>query len=383
MSMSNNQEIRLCVICNAKSIGINFGVLTCAPCKAFFRRNARRKEIFETSCLHGVDDCSTKNENISYCAIRRCSSCRLRRCFTMGMKEELVRTNEENIRHKQLVDNNRRRRQLFRKKQQQKQLSIPQFITNKNVLISESDWCHISNIISAYETYCLTTYLHQRSIMPMNDTFLENKNLSLRPSTVLPMSITMALFAFLHALPATRSLSHMNQTYLCKNNLRSLLFPNTFELNQLCFKEPWQTSFDASTWRFICGDELYEQFVYIENLAEQKLITDPVITRLWMVVLYFSSSLFCLYDVRPTFKIPKKKTAIRVIQDAYVILLWNYLLHRYGDLNAVQIYSNLILVYLKMQRVGFDIGLRVRTRHELTDTHKVLNQLLTLDIKDS
>ena len=29
-----------CLVCGGKSIGLNFGVHTCSPCKAFFRRNA-------------------------------------------------------------------------------------------------------------------------------------------------------------------------------------------------------------------------------------------------------------------------------------------------------------------------------------------------------
>jgi hypothetical protein len=59
---------------------------------------------------------------VRYSQIRRCSSCRLRRCFDVGMREELVRTDEENVRHKQLVDLNRQRRETFK----QKQLSISQ-----------------------------------------------------------------------------------------------------------------------------------------------------------------------------------------------------------------------------------------------------------------
>jgi hypothetical protein len=44
----------------------------------------------------------------------------------MGMKEIFIRTDEENIQHKQLVDRNRRRRELLKQKQQEKLLVIPQ-----------------------------------------------------------------------------------------------------------------------------------------------------------------------------------------------------------------------------------------------------------------
>ncbi|CAF5049751.1 unnamed protein product, partial [Rotaria sp. Silwood1] len=51
----------------------------------------------------------------------------LRRCFEVGMKEELIRTHEENEQHKRLVDINRQRRESIRQQQQQeKQLSIAQ-----------------------------------------------------------------------------------------------------------------------------------------------------------------------------------------------------------------------------------------------------------------
>jgi ribosomal protein L37AE/L43A len=29
-----------CLVCGGRSVGVNFGVHTCSPCKAFFRRNA-------------------------------------------------------------------------------------------------------------------------------------------------------------------------------------------------------------------------------------------------------------------------------------------------------------------------------------------------------
>ncbi len=71
------------------------------------------------------------DKTILYLQIRRCSSCRLRRCFEVGMKEELVRTEEENERHKQLVNTNRKRRELLKQQhQQESQLLIPQVLND-------------------------------------------------------------------------------------------------------------------------------------------------------------------------------------------------------------------------------------------------------------
>jgi len=53
----------------------------------------------------------------------------------MGMKEIFIRTDEENIQHKQLVDRNRRRRELLKQKQQEKLVVIPQ-VKNKLQLFS-------------------------------------------------------------------------------------------------------------------------------------------------------------------------------------------------------------------------------------------------------
>ncbi len=58
------------------------------------------------------------------------------------MKEELIRTEEENQRHKQLVNMNRKRRELG--KQQQSQLAIPQ-VFKKNIYIINSYYSSLVN----------------------------------------------------------------------------------------------------------------------------------------------------------------------------------------------------------------------------------------------
>ncbi|VDM10513.1 unnamed protein product [Wuchereria bancrofti] len=71
-----------CKVCGDRAIGYNFSVITCESCKAFFRRNANRQESlkcpFNQKCV------------INVLKRRFCQSCRLQRCFQVGMKKEWI-----------------------------------------------------------------------------------------------------------------------------------------------------------------------------------------------------------------------------------------------------------------------------------------------------
>jgi len=45
-----------CLVCGGLAVGLNFGVHTCSPCKAFFRRNAVKLgvcyDIFKKKHIH-------------------------------------------------------------------------------------------------------------------------------------------------------------------------------------------------------------------------------------------------------------------------------------------------------------------------------------------
>ncbi|CAF3370198.1 unnamed protein product [Rotaria sp. Silwood1] len=382
-TISCNRE---CMVCGSKSIGINFGASTCAPCKAFFRRNARRKEVINLPCHHyDINLLKKKNININertirYLQIRRCSSCRLRRCFEVGMKEELIRTHEENEQHKRLVDINRQRRESIRQQQQQeKQLSIAQHMVNNNDLVSRIDWRHLSNIVYAYDICCVKTYLEQRINM-FADNISQEEQL-MKNYGMLPMILTISLTSFLRSLPAFQSLSRSNQAFLCKNNIRRLIFVNLHELNQSCFSEPWQVAAYISIAKFICGSELYKQFAHIEKLAEKLMIADPIITRLWIIVLFFSTPLFSYYAPKSTIIRVKNNLSFITIQNTYISLLWKYLLYRHGPMESIRIFSNLIQIFLNMLRVGIDIHTRLRMEKHLVSIDETLDELVQLDIK--
>jgi hypothetical protein len=113
---------------------------------------------------------------------------------------------------------------------------------NNSDLLNEIDWSHLSNIVYAYDTHCLKTYVEQRGKMLFYSTPEHER--TIEDYSVLPVSVTISISSFVKSLPAFQSLSRMIQNYLFTSNLRRLIFVNIHELNQSCFSEPWQVNND-------------------------------------------------------------------------------------------------------------------------------------------
>ncbi|KAF7488695.1 Nuclear hormone receptor HR96 [Sarcoptes scabiei] len=80
-----------CVVCGDRARGCNFGSITCASCKEFFRRNAFKSDklkcYFQSRC------------EINIYSRRFCAACRLEKCYRMGMRNDYIMT-EGNRKHR-------------------------------------------------------------------------------------------------------------------------------------------------------------------------------------------------------------------------------------------------------------------------------------------
>ncbi|CAG2101272.1 unnamed protein product [Medioppia subpectinata] len=85
--MSEHEFIKKCLVCGDRAIGNNFDALSCESCKAFFRRNAVKNK--ELKC-HFDDNCE-----IDVLTRRFCKKCRLKKCYTIGMKKDWILSSEE------------------------------------------------------------------------------------------------------------------------------------------------------------------------------------------------------------------------------------------------------------------------------------------------
>lgn len=73
-------KITECAVCNDRSTGKHYGVLTCEGCKSFFKRTVRNSTGYKCRNQNG---CSITRTTRS-----RCPSCRFQKCLVAGMKKE-------------------------------------------------------------------------------------------------------------------------------------------------------------------------------------------------------------------------------------------------------------------------------------------------------
>ncbi|CAG9531701.1 unnamed protein product [Cercopithifilaria johnstoni] len=84
-------EGTLCVVCSDLASGIHYSVASCNGCKTFFRRALVNKQAFQ--CQFS-DDCIV--DKSVRCG---CRSCRLKKCFDMGMDPNAIQHDRDKIRY--------------------------------------------------------------------------------------------------------------------------------------------------------------------------------------------------------------------------------------------------------------------------------------------
>ncbi|MCP9265411.1 Zinc finger, C4 type [Dirofilaria immitis] len=84
-------EGTLCVVCSDLASGIHYSVASCNGCKTFFRRALVNKQAFQ--CQFS-DDCIV--DKSVRCG---CRSCRLKKCFEMGMDPNAIQHDRDKIRY--------------------------------------------------------------------------------------------------------------------------------------------------------------------------------------------------------------------------------------------------------------------------------------------
>ncbi|CAF0954906.1 unnamed protein product [Rotaria sordida] len=364
----SNGEIRKksdlsCVVCRAVAHGYNFDAISCESCKAFFRRNA----LFNTDRLKCRRDGTCE---ITHETRRRCKSCRLKKCFAVGMRKEWILTEEEKLHKKHRIEENRRLRasntnyhisskDSMRTHDLNLQNDFLDKIEKSSLKSKSYDQCNniINNVVIAYHDRIKLDLTGYGWSYP-----LARKITGLYQIINAKNTTALHLISFYKSLHDFDILSESDKINLIKNNLRYIFFFNA----SLKYDPVHDVYHDENTndkplyGVHICeayGIDHYVRCTKIIRALHSIVQIDKRIMQVALVIFLFSKGLSITTNSNePSINNYKQ---IFHIQNKYAKHLWLFIEKTYGYIRAVHIFSTLISKCLLIQELICD------TQHEV------------------
>lgn len=326
---STHRKDLTCTVCGAPAIGFNFSVITCMCCKAFFRRNALCG-LSGLQCRYLSEKCIINSKSR-----RDCSFCRLKKCFDVGMKKELILSEEaKQMKREKILANRQMTLNSIR--------PIQSLITRKDLQLSTIQSAYINNIHNAYEDYSRLPLLeYDRNKYEILNHQPVKDRIKFQHYVQYFQTSESFLFNFFSRLPEFQQLPNDQQIMLSKHNMRFLLRISLIETisDQL---QLWPAVNLLLETMF--GRSLLDQTAMLLRLFKDQL-GDSKGIRLLLVILLFSTS-----NITTNFDIDTLQ--IYRIQMKYIELLWLYFKQRYSELQACEKFSLIVRHCLHLQTIG-------------------------------
>ncbi|NXK44248.1 NR1I3 protein, partial [Chauna torquata] len=81
------EEEKVCAVCGDRATGYHFHVMTCEGCKGFFRWRSINKGVHFTCPF-------TRSCPVTKAKRRQCQACRLQKCLDVGMRKDMIMSEE-------------------------------------------------------------------------------------------------------------------------------------------------------------------------------------------------------------------------------------------------------------------------------------------------
>ena len=229
-------------------------------------------------------------------------------------------------------------------------------------MMENNHWALLSNIIHSYDAQDIYSrldfYLKEQLTMPIK--------LRSKPSLIYNCvnETLYALIFFIKKSSHFQFLSLDTQRRLVKNNVilancvdRLLI---TREMNLMSNVHFYQA------FKMIYGVDYTNRCVSLP----QKIDTNVVLVKIILFVLFFSSnSSIVLFDDSIEWEKPSEFETVLQMQNLYVTLLWKYLVHQYGQTEAVLRYSSLV-------KITLDIYVLIEDFINNDEFREMLNQMI-------
>ncbi|CAF1078475.1 unnamed protein product [Adineta steineri] len=362
-----------CAICGDRAIGFNYDVLSCASCKAFFRRNAYQP-LEKLKCLNRQNQCLVTRD-----VRRKCQRCRLARCFAVGMRRDFILSEEEKQQRKQRLQENRNI-SLKRSSTSDSSSLSPEVSPNSEshteslddidrILMDidyndENIFCHNSFDLNEIEsTLSAEDWI---SIENVRSIFLSNFNnhntncvcvdISDRTTALLSWSqfiskIALSFIDFFRHIDEFENLHDDDRFTLIKYNLLCVFaIPKAYlyqSVNDCCSFDNNVLAEQRRRFFILCGDSngIRDNFVDVVHLLVDLTGQDPIILSLIMLVFIFSQGLSMNIEE----SLLKDPLAVYRAQNHYTQLLWNYFVNQLGEIEACKRFTRLMTIMIRVQ----------------------------------
>ncbi|CAF3363080.1 unnamed protein product [Rotaria sp. Silwood1] len=337
-----SRHIGLCLVCNDAAVGINFGVPTCMPCKAFFRRNAVKLGTIDFICQED-GDCP-----VTYESRRICNCCRLAKCFRVGMQKSLILSDAQRLARKELVQQNRLKR--GQSKAQNLSLIRPATLCylgqNSSAYLSSSDQTLLTNIFNTYRQIFEITTKCQYQPFPA----IEHKSVHTFLNEYEERH--KILIAYFKYIPEFNNLFIDDKIRLLRNHFGGMITMNELML--------------ARSKDIIEASERILPYTY-----------DPILLKLILIVRSLSSGINRYRKDTDMDRIFNNTLAVFAGQSVYVELLWRYIMSKVSsEQDAVKFFNKLILDLLYLQRSCFAIERNMyRLGHEIEQMKPLMQSM--------
>uniref|UniRef100_A0A8C3FQM6 Nuclear receptor subfamily 1 group I member 3 n=1 Tax=Chrysemys picta bellii TaxID=8478 RepID=A0A8C3FQM6_CHRPI len=356
-------EEKICAVCGDRATGYHFRVMTCEGCKGFFRRSISKGVCF--TCPF------TRNCTITKAKRRQCQACRLQKCLAVGMKKDMIMS-EEAL---------QMRRVLRKQKKQERELAEePAELTEEQEqLISSLIEAHKRHFDSGFSQFvhcsdwglCLPSprAAPWPPLQSLQGDMLPD-NFSMLPhfadlSTVLIQQV----IKFAKEIPAFRSLPIDDQI--------SLLKGATLEICQIQFN----TVFNEETKAWECGQHCYTiqdgalagfQQIYLEPLLKFHISLKKLRLHEAEYVLLLAIALFS-----PDHPGITQRHTVDQLQEKMALTLKSYIDQRHPLPEGRFLYAKLLLLLTELRTLKVENTRQILHIQDLTAMTPLLSEIIS------
>ncbi len=185
----------------------------------------------------------------------------------------------------------------------------------------------------------------------------------------------MNFVSYFKHLPESQTIHVDDQVTLIKQNIR-LIMP----LNYAIFRAPRNSQFRNNRIQTIgCKDNvnIHEMLRTLADSFVDFVFYDSLIMKLFIAVLFFTTNSLttrAIYDPGQY----KQLNTIKQIQSSYMELLWLYMLERYGEEKAINLFTRMITKYLHVQVVVDETDSIIHVNNDVQNIDALMKTMLQL-----